>query len=101
MTQQVSDLNEVTAQVRQRGQITVPAVLRSRYPWLRQKKRLKIIPMHDGLLVRPFEKNVELTLEEKRKKARKLLSKLRRNSKYDKDQGMSLSEFVVRDRETH
>ena len=95
-------METATVQIRQRGQLTVPAKFRAALPWLNEQSAVTMESQGNALVVRPV-RTPPLTAAERRTRERefKILWKdLERFSRKGK-QGVNLSQFVIEDRQRH
>lgn len=99
-------IGEDIAQIRKRGQVTIPAKFRQLFSWLNQKSFVKVTAINDGLLIKPLRAidlvdNKEQRLREAEKEADRLLKKFAQLAKHDQNPDVNLTEFIRKDRQRH
>jgi len=95
-------METITVQIRQRGQLTVPAKFRTALPWLNEQSAVTMESQGNALVVRPLHA-VPLTPAERQLREREFKrtwKELRRLSRQGK-QDVNLSQFVIEDRQRH
>lgn len=95
-------MESATVQIRQRGQLTIPAKMRTQLPWLNEESFVSMEAQGNALMVRPLALS-PLTPSERRKRERefkRIWQELRRLSRKGR-QDVNLSQFVNEDRQRH
>ena len=93
-------MQTATVQIRQRGQLTVPAKFRAELPWLVEESTVTMESQGNALVVRPMHAPPLTETERMARKNEfdKLWKRLQEFGKKGK-QGVRLSRFVIEDRQ--
>jgi len=92
----MNQLIETTGFIRQRGQLTLPDVIRQGAYWVGVNSPVTLVRTKiDEIVIRPYSPKKTLSWEEFYKKIKKT------RAFKGKGKPVSLSEFIVKDRETH
>lgn len=105
----LTQINENIVRIKKSGEIIIPVKLREYFSWLGQDGLIKAKPTKDGLLLQPVEPGKQSLifrkLENKKtlpqKTAKEILKEFAKHRKYDKNPDVSLTKFVIQDRQNH
>ncbi len=91
----MNQLIQTTGIIRSRGQLTIPDLIRKNFGWLTPDSVVTVgIESSDAVVIRPY------TPTKKRANWNKIWNLIKKCRSF-KGSGGSLSEFIVKDRETH
>lgn len=97
----LSQISENIIQIKKTGQVIIPVKLRQFYPWLTQDNLIEAKPTANGLLLQPLETPTQTEGRTAKKTAKELLKEFAKLARNDKNPDVNLTEFIIKDRESH